>query len=148
RRAGQRARALEHPRREVGTAHEAPMAAPAQRAEVESVAAADVDDRLVTGHAGQIERAVPEINDGLLVRVDRLAGDEIPVVAVLGGDVVDAQASCSSSFLSASSSERLSAKLSSETRTPRAFTSIAFSPAERPLLASRSARFRTTSATW
>ena len=57
-------------------------------------------------------------------------------------------ASCCSSLVSASSSETFNAKLSSDTRMPRARTSIAFSPAERPLVTSRSARFRTTSATW
>ena len=49
---------------------------------------------------------------------------------------------------SASSSETSSAKLSSETSTLRALLSIDFSPAERPFDTSRSARFRTTSATW
>ena len=53
-----------------------------------------------------------------------------------------------SSLARASSSVTLSAKLSSDTRMPRARSSIDFSAVERPLPLSRSARFRTTSATW
>ena len=56
--------------------------------------------------------------------------------------------SASSSFFSASSSVTLSAKVSSDTRIWRAFVSMRFSPAERPLSFSRRERFRTTSATW
>jgi hypothetical protein len=53
-----------------------------------------------------------------------------------------------SSFTRASSSVTLSANDSSLTRMPRARSSIDFSAVERPLPFSRSARFRTTSATW
>src|SRR5439155_6482310 len=123
-----------------------------QRTEIETVAAADVENGLVAVQLREVERGPPDVGDRTLERVDRLARREVAVVAVLLGDVTAAarvgQVSCSSSFLSASSSERFSAKLSSDTSTLRALTSIAFSPADRPFVASRSARFRTTSATW
>ena len=49
---------------------------------------------------------------------------------------------------SAASSSTLSANVSSDTRIWRARASMRFSPADRPLSASRIERFRTTSATW
>ena len=56
--------------------------------------------------------------------------------------------STSSRRASAASSSTLSANVSSDTRIWRARASIRFSPADRPLSASRIERFRTTSATW
>jgi hypothetical protein len=53
-----------------------------------------------------------------------------------------------SSLVRAASSVTLRAKLSSDTRMPRARSSMDFSAVDRPLPFSRSARFRTTSATW
>src|SRR5262249_13684977 len=56
--------------------------------------------------------------------------------------------STSSRRASAASSSTLSANVSSDTRIWRARASMRFSPADRPLSASRMERFRTTSATW
>ena len=105
--------------------------------------------------------------NGEIVWVGRCQGRDTPVNAALcelanrmarrrrrtadrrrGGGARRDQVSWRSSCSSASSSETSRAKLSSETRMPRARTSIAFSPADNPFVTSRSARFRTTSATW
>ena len=90
------------------------------------------------------------VNAALCELANRMAREQAPHRGpptrrpVLARTQVSWRSSCSS----ASSSETSRAKLSSETRMPRARTSIAFSPADSPFVTSRSARFRTTSATW
>ena len=76
------------PGRQIGAEHQARDARGPQHAEVEAVAAPDVEDRLVAAQLGEIERAVPDVDDRALERVDRLARREVAVVAVLLLDVV------------------------------------------------------------
>ena len=59
----------------------------AQHAEVQAVAAADVEDRLVAAQLGEVERAAPDVEDRALERVDRLARREVAGVGVLLLDV-------------------------------------------------------------
>ena len=59
------------------------MAPPLQRAEVATVAAPHVEDRLVATQLREVERAVPEIDDRALECVDRLARRGVAVGRVL-----------------------------------------------------------------
>jgi hypothetical protein len=59
------------------------MSTPAQGAEVGAVAAPDIEDPFVTAQSREVQRVAPDVDDGTLERVDRLASAQIPIVAVL-----------------------------------------------------------------
>ncbi len=73
----------EHAGRQVGAEDPAPVPAPGQPGQVDPVPAADIGYGLVARQPGQVQHRLDQVDARLLVVVDRLAGGQVGVGAVL-----------------------------------------------------------------